>query len=382
MILQLIAAHRLFEQSRLRVRPVEHRRPRRFSVFARLPHVATDRISRKQRLILAVWSLVVPDLRPALPRRPQGFALAPDVVRDHRRCRLQNVLGRAVVLFQSHDFRFRKVALKLQNVANVGPAPRVDRLILISHRAHVVPIARQQPHQFVLRTVRVLIFIDQKILESPVVIFAHRRHRLEQPHGFEQQIVEIHRIRFPQLLAVLLENMRDALGLRIRRLQVDFLWIKHVILGPGNPREHVARRQLLVVQPQAPHDALDHLLLIALVVDDEIFREPDRRLPRHGRRNPQSFNVAPQHTHAKRVERRNHWLGNAQPADKFFNALHHLRRRLVGESHGKDRLRHHAHLLDQVSNAKRDDASLPAARPSQDQHRPVGSFDRLALLRI
>ncbi len=242
--------------------------------------------------------------------------------------------------------------------------------------------ARQQPHQFVLRTVRVLIFIHQQILKSPVVIFAHRRHRFEQAHGFEQQIVEVHRIRFQQLLPILLKNVRNFFRLRIRRLQIDFLRIQHVILSPGNPREHVARRQLLVVESQAPHDALDDLLLIALVVDDEIFRKPDRRLPRHGRRNPQSFNIPPQHAHAKRVERRNHRLGDAEPADEFFDALRHLRCGLVGKSHREDRFRHHAHLFDQVSNAERDHASLPAAGPGEDQHRPVGSLNRFALLRI
>ncbi len=176
--------------------------------------------------------------------------------------------------------------------------------------------------------------------------------------------------------------MGNLFSLRIRRLQVDFLRIEHVILGPGNPREHIARRQLLVVQPQASHDALDDLLLIALVIDDEILRQPDRRLSRHGRGNPQRLNVPPQHAHAKRVERRNHRLGDTEPPDELFDALRHFRCGLVSKSHSEDRFRHHAHLFDQVSNAKRDDASLPAARPGQDQHRPVSSFNRFALLRV
>jgi hypothetical protein len=35
-----------------------------------------------------------------------------------------------------------------------------------------------------------------------------------------------------------------------------------------------------------------------------------------------------------------------------------------------------------MSDAEGDDASFPAPRSSQDQHRPVGSFDGLTLLRI
>ena len=346
MILQPIAPHRLFKQSRLRVRPIKNRRPSRASALPHRTHILIDRVGGKQRLILSVRSLVVSDLCPALPRRPKILPFTPYVIRHHHRRRFQNVLRRAVVLLQTHNFRFRKVALKFQNVANVGPTPRVDRLILVADGADVVPVARQQPHQLILRTIRILILIDQQISKSPIVIFPHRRHRLQQPHGFEQQVVEVHRIGLAQLLAILLEDVRNLLRLRIARLQINFLRIEHVILCPRNPREHVARRQLLVVEAQPPHDPLDHLLLIALVVDDKILREPDRRLPRHARRNPQSLNIPPQHAHTKRMKRGNHRLGNAEPADQLFHPLGHLRRGLVSESHRQDRLGHHAHLFD------------------------------------
>ena len=95
-------------------------------------------------------------------------------------------------------------------------------------------VAGQQPHEFILRTVGVLIFIDHEILKPPIVILANRCDRLQQAHGFEQQVVEVHGVGFAQLLAILLVDVGNALGLGIGRLQIDLLRIEHVILGPGN----------------------------------------------------------------------------------------------------------------------------------------------------
>ena len=131
--------------------------------------------------------------------------------------------------------------------------------------------SRQQPHQFVLRTIRVLVLVDQHVLEAPVVVFAHLRRSLQQAHGFQQQVVEIQRVRLRQFFLVLGVNLRHPLGLRIGRLQVYFLRIEHVVLRPRNMRQHRTRRSLLVVDPQPPHDRLDQLLLIGLVVNRKAF---------------------------------------------------------------------------------------------------------------
>src|SRR5262249_21387993 len=66
----------------------------------------------------------------------------------------------------------------------------------------------------------------------------------------------------------------------------------------------------------------------------------------------------------------------------FFHALTHLSGGLVGEGHGQNGFRHHAFLLDQIRDAVSDDACLAAPRAGEDQHRPVGGFNGLTLLRI
>jgi len=58
----------------------------------------------------------------------------------------------------------------------------------------------------------------------------------QQPHRLQQQIVKVKRVRPSQLFAVLLVNMRNALGLGVRRIEIDLLRIQHVVFGPRNMR--------------------------------------------------------------------------------------------------------------------------------------------------
>ncbi len=60
--------------------------------------------------------------------------------------------------------------------------------------------AGEQLHQLVLRAVGVLVFVDEQIVVAAVVALAHFAGGLEQAHGFEQQIVEVERVGFAQLL--------------------------------------------------------------------------------------------------------------------------------------------------------------------------------------
>src|SRR5579864_2665553 len=108
----------------------------------------------------------------------------------------------------------------------------------------------------------------------------------------------------------------------------------------------------------------------------------DWRLPRHGRWNPHCLDIAAQHTYAERVKSRDHRLGDAQSANELFDALPHFRGSLIRERHRQNGLRHHALVLDQVSNAISNYARLPAARAGEDKHWPFGGFNSLTLLRI
>ena len=60
------------------------------------------------------------------------------------------------------------------------------------------------------------------------------------------------------------------------------------------------------------------------------------------------------------------------------DALLHFARRLVGESHRQNVAGSHA-FFDQMRDARGDDARLARARPRQNQDRPFGGLNGLAL---
>ena len=73
---------------------------------------------------------------------PLRLALA--VLLDQRVRRPQDAVRRAVVLLERHDLRSGEVALELHDVADVGAAERVDRLVRISDRADVPVLAAEE----------------------------------------------------------------------------------------------------------------------------------------------------------------------------------------------------------------------------------------------
>ena len=93
--------------------------------------------------------------------------------------------------------------------------------------------------------------------------------------------------------------------------------------------------------------------------------------------------VAAQQAHAKRVEGGE--VGRRIQA-RFLQqrgyAFAHLVGRLVGEGHGQDGRGRHATRGYDVRDAMRDDASLTAAGPRQNEQRAFGMRDGFALLGV
>ena len=166
-----------------------------------------DRVGDEQRLVFGVRSFVQADLLARAGVGPQPLALALFVVRDDRAGGFENVLRRAVILLQPDHFRVRIIALEIENIANIGAAPAVNRLIFVAdHAPHSSARSVKQPHQFVLAAVGVLILVDHQELDT-ARLYALRDLVVvpQQADRFEQQIVEIERVRL------------DAAGSRIFR---------------------------------------------------------------------------------------------------------------------------------------------------------------------
>src|ERR1700722_9270886 len=199
-VFQAVTAHGFFKQARLRVGGVEHGGAGSFAaVFGMrgcFAQIFGDVVGGEQGFVLAVGGFVVADLGAALARGPKIFAFAANVIGDHGGRGLQNILRGAVILFEADDLGLGKVLLEFENVANVGAAPGIDRLVFIADGADIVTLAGQHAHEFVLRAVGVLIFVDEQVLKAAVVILANGRGRLQKARGFEKKIVEVEGVGF------------------------------------------------------------------------------------------------------------------------------------------------------------------------------------------
>ena len=164
--------------------------------------------------------------------------------------------------------------LKFEDVADVRAAPGIDGLVFVANDAQVVACARKQPHKLVLWAVGVLVFVHQNVLEAALIALANCRRLTQQAHRFEQQVIEVERVGPAQLLAIDFVDVGDALRLGIGRAAVHLQRVEHVVLCPGNARQHRAGLRLLVVEAEALHRRLYERLLIGFVVDDEVAAQP------------------------------------------------------------------------------------------------------------
>ena len=369
-VLASVAAQGFLDLPGLRVGAVEHRR-----VVLRVGgQVLFDGVGDEQRLVLGIEPRVEADALPRGGFGPEFLALARLVVLHHGAGRRQDVLRRAVVLLQPDGAGLGKIALEIQDVADIGAPPAIDRLILVAHHADVAVPFRKQAHQFVLAAVGVLVLVHHDVAQPPVPGLARGVVGAQKAHGFEQQVVEIQGVGVSQGLLVLFENRGDGLALLVHRLFEKIGRRQVAVLGVADAREDRAiLQELLLVQSQRAVAGLDDTELVVVVVDGEAPRET-------GAHAGQRIAVAAQEPHAKRVEGGDVGRGiqrNVLQQTGYPPA--HLIGGLVGESHRQDGGRRHAPRGNDVRDAMGDNPGLPAARTRQDQKRPLGVTHRLPL---
>ena len=134
-----LAHQRVFDRARLVIGPIEDGHQRADVFLA----VRLDRPRDEVSLFELVVAAEADDLRTALAVGPQLLVLAVPVLADHRRRGVEDHLRRAIVLLEADDLRFRKIALEVEDVLEVGAAPLVDRLIGISDDGEVPMRLRQ-----------------------------------------------------------------------------------------------------------------------------------------------------------------------------------------------------------------------------------------------
>src|SRR6185369_4128225 len=124
----------------------------------------------------------------------------------------------------------------------------------------------------VLEIVRVLVLVDEHVIEARRLREARFRKFREERFGVEQEVVEVHRAaRLEALLVTVVGESRE-LVLVLLRAVLGFAWRKSPILPAADRREQIARAELVVPDAHVAQGVSRERLLVTAVVDRELLR--------------------------------------------------------------------------------------------------------------
>ena len=200
------AVERLDQQAALRAQPVEHReigegarRGRRLAAgaariqreVAGAAHHLLDLVDDVLRLGLVGGRAVDVELDLIREVRQDLERLAVGVPGDDLRGRVEDHLRRTIVVAEVQRHRAGVVLLELEEIAPVGPAEAVDRLVGIADDAEIRAAGCQQPQQAILGLVHILVFVHR---DPAIARLDGRQHvgmRFEEADGQQDQVVEV-----------------------------------------------------------------------------------------------------------------------------------------------------------------------------------------------
>ena len=263
-----------------------------------------------------------------------------------------------------------------------------------------------------MQGIRVLILIDEHVMELSLIERAHVVKPFQQFHRFQNDVVKVQRVRLVQPRLILGVDLRDLLHAVIARDGGRLVKLRrglHLVLGPADDGEGQPRRECLFIHLKIAQHVLDDALGVCRVVDREA-----------GRVALQPVDVPPQNAAAGRVERHRPDVEGLRP-QHAFEPLLQLVGRLVckrdrddrprrGGMQRRERLGPLLHGLvarleigfekfdvlirdivrdlirirrlaerDEVRDAVDEHGRLAAARAGQQQQRPLRGHDRAAL---
>src|SRR4051812_31320724 len=120
--------------------------------------------------------------------------------------------GRTVILFEPDDLSAGEVPLEAENVSDLGAAPGVDRLIVITDAAQVAARLGEQFQPFILGAVGVLIFVDQQIAKAVAIGGEDIRMGAEDHQHMQQEVAEVAGIERAKPLLILAVELGAATG--------------------------------------------------------------------------------------------------------------------------------------------------------------------------
>ncbi len=283
---------------------------------------------------------------------------------------VEDQLGRAVVPFELDHGRVRPVALEVEDVAQVGAAPRVDRLVVVADDRQVAVLRGEGLDPQVLGAVRVLVFVDVEIPPAVLILREDLGSFIEQPDRFEEEVVEVERAGDPETLLVAGREAGDRAFPVVGGVLAEERGVQHLVLGSADRAQHRTRaelageREVLLAQ-----DLLHQRLLVVRVVDHEPPVDPDGGA------------LLAEDTGTQRMEGARLDLPTTF-ADEADDPVAELGRGLVRERDRQDAPRRHVLDADQVGDPVGEHAGLARAGTGKDEQRAFGGRHRAGLLGI
>ena len=85
--------------------------------------------------------------------------------------------------------------LKAEDIFNCCASEFIDALVVVADNAEVLITACEQRGEQILSVVGVLILVNHYVAEFALIIAEHLVVRLQQAHGVDDDIVEVHGVR-------------------------------------------------------------------------------------------------------------------------------------------------------------------------------------------
>ena len=286
--------------------------------------------------------------------------------------RLNDGLGRTVVLFQFEETRSLKLALIVENIIDIGTTKTVDTLRIIPHGTNTQLLLTELHDNRHLNVVGILILIHQNIIEAGGIFVANILMFPEKLIGKRQQIIEIHGI---SLLAALhvshedlthLRHLRTLVLLEDSRITLIGSSTHQVILRHRNLGMDGSRLILLIIQSHLLHNRLDQRARVTFVINGKVVVEADML----SLRSQDSGEDAVESTHIE-------MLGEVI-SHQFSDTFLHLSCRLVGKGERHDAPGFHA-LAQEISYLISKHTRLTRTCTGYHQRRSVNIFYRSTL---
>ncbi len=326
-----------------------------------------DFLADPARLFLAVPMADQADLLPLRQVGPERLAEAPLIGGNHARCGGEDVWRGAVVLLQPDHLGTGKILFEPQDVAHLGAAPAVDRLVVVADAADVAMPLRQQPQPEILRDVGVLILVDEDVAEPALILRQHVVVGLEDGQDVQQQVTEIDRVQRSQPLLILRIELDTAMVVGTSLACRDLFGRPGAVLPVVDMARELPGRPALLVDVGSDDELLEQADLVVGVEDGEVRLQAGK------------LGMAPQDLHAQGVK----GAQPRHPLDRLTQQTRHpflhLAGSLVGEGHCHDLVRARMARVQQMRDPRCQRLRLARTGARQHEYGALERLDRLAL---